>query len=416
MSHVDEGTLHAWLDGELGERRAGEIEEHVAICKRCDALLEEAIREHARAGELLAEAAALPAGAPAFSELVRRSEEAQARATEEQPAPGGLDGGPSFLVPGLAWAATLVLAFFLGWQAQQRSGLAGPEGGIAARPAPVADAGSVAEPDAPVDGLVAEADEAVAELERPVAELERPVVEPATPIGNESLVSEAPPVVPSAEEEAERVEEARRLSAEPPVAELARQEARLGVVDTDGGRARLALSGLQPIRPREAAHWLGIDPLRLPGADLREVAVGPSYELPGVPGRPVLRMVYDDSGSDELITVTQQHVGDEPRLPPRPQQIVELEPQPRAASQDESQESAAGTPQRLVVPDDQVWTYDGGDVSDRTSYPRGLESAILVVNPDGRRQLRWMDSRGYLVIIEAALSEERLRELAAALR
>ena len=35
MQHLDEGTIHAWLDGALGTDRAGEAESHVAACREC---------------------------------------------------------------------------------------------------------------------------------------------------------------------------------------------------------------------------------------------------------------------------------------------------------------------------------------------------------------------------------------------
>ena len=41
MKHLDEGTIHAWLDGELRED-ADEIERHVAACAECAARVAEA--------------------------------------------------------------------------------------------------------------------------------------------------------------------------------------------------------------------------------------------------------------------------------------------------------------------------------------------------------------------------------------
>lgn len=35
MQHLDDGTIHAWLDGALGAARAGEVELHVATCRAC---------------------------------------------------------------------------------------------------------------------------------------------------------------------------------------------------------------------------------------------------------------------------------------------------------------------------------------------------------------------------------------------
>jgi len=57
MSHVDDGTLHAYLDGELSPAEVQGVEAHLAQCPACRGRLDE---EHAlitRAGELLALAA-----------------------------------------------------------------------------------------------------------------------------------------------------------------------------------------------------------------------------------------------------------------------------------------------------------------------------------------------------------------------
>src|SRR5207245_1032471 len=58
MSHVDDGTLHAYLDGELSPPEAQAVEAHVAQCLACGTRLEEERALIVRAGELLAQAAA----------------------------------------------------------------------------------------------------------------------------------------------------------------------------------------------------------------------------------------------------------------------------------------------------------------------------------------------------------------------
>jgi len=42
MQHLDEGTIHAWLDGALAEREAAVVAAHVAECRDCAALVAEA--------------------------------------------------------------------------------------------------------------------------------------------------------------------------------------------------------------------------------------------------------------------------------------------------------------------------------------------------------------------------------------
>jgi hypothetical protein len=101
MSHTDDGTLHAYLDGALSAREAVELEQHVAACADCRARLDEARALIKRAGNLLALAAppqgALPPWPVAAPRRSRR-------------------GG----VP-LAWAATVVLALGAAWYVGRRT-------------------------------------------------------------------------------------------------------------------------------------------------------------------------------------------------------------------------------------------------------------------------------------------------------
>ena len=66
MSHVDDGTLHAYLDGELSLPEAQSIEAHVAQCPACRTRLEEERALITRAGELLAQATPPDREVPAF--------------------------------------------------------------------------------------------------------------------------------------------------------------------------------------------------------------------------------------------------------------------------------------------------------------------------------------------------------------
>lgn len=99
MSHVDDGTLHAYLDGELSPVEVEHLEGHLAGCTACRSRLEEERALIERAARLLG--AAVPRGptraAPPLHQLERRR---------------GI--WPRVRVP-LAWAATIVLALGLGW-------------------------------------------------------------------------------------------------------------------------------------------------------------------------------------------------------------------------------------------------------------------------------------------------------------
>jgi hypothetical protein len=98
MPHVDDGALHAYLDGELTGAERDRLLAHLAECATCRTRLEEERALAARAGELLARAAP-PQRGPAVFPPVARSR------------------APSWRIPA-AWAATLTIAFAVGWYAQ----------------------------------------------------------------------------------------------------------------------------------------------------------------------------------------------------------------------------------------------------------------------------------------------------------
>src|SRR5216110_2248304 len=98
MSHVDDGALHAYLDGELSPLESQDVEAHIAQCPGCRRRLDEERALIARADELLGLAAPPDRAIPPFR-------------------PG--DRVPPvqlwwrLRVP-LAWAATVVLALGAG--------------------------------------------------------------------------------------------------------------------------------------------------------------------------------------------------------------------------------------------------------------------------------------------------------------
>src|SRR5256885_16150583 len=98
MSHVDDGTLHAYLDGELSPPEAQGVEAHLAQCPGCRGRLEEERALITRAGELLALAAPPDRALPPF------------RAGDVKPPPRLWWQ----VRQPLAWAATVVLALGIG--------------------------------------------------------------------------------------------------------------------------------------------------------------------------------------------------------------------------------------------------------------------------------------------------------------
>src|SRR3989441_11389342 len=66
MSHVDDGTLHAYLDAELSPVQSQDVEAHIAQCPGCRDRLEEERALIARADELLGLAAPPDRAVPPF--------------------------------------------------------------------------------------------------------------------------------------------------------------------------------------------------------------------------------------------------------------------------------------------------------------------------------------------------------------
>jgi hypothetical protein len=98
MSHVDDGTLHAYLDGELTAVESGRLDAHLAACQACRGRLEEERALIERASKLLSRAVPpTPVrAAPPLHELRQRRVMWRLR------------------MP-LAWAATILFAVGIGW-------------------------------------------------------------------------------------------------------------------------------------------------------------------------------------------------------------------------------------------------------------------------------------------------------------
>lgn len=98
MSHVDDGTLHAYLDGELTPVESERLDAHLAACQACRARLEEERALIERASKLLSRAVppTPERAAPPLHQLRRPRVAWRLR------------------MP-LAWAATVLMAVWIGW-------------------------------------------------------------------------------------------------------------------------------------------------------------------------------------------------------------------------------------------------------------------------------------------------------------
>lgn len=116
MSHVDDGTLHAYLDGELEAVQPGAsaaLEAHIAACGECRARLEDERRIRDRASAILGHAEPAGLEVPPFDAVLQR-----ARGNVGGDAAPGSRPRRSFTLP-LAWAASIVLALAGGWWARE---------------------------------------------------------------------------------------------------------------------------------------------------------------------------------------------------------------------------------------------------------------------------------------------------------
>lgn len=142
MSHVGEGTLHAYLDNELPPAERTEFEQHLAQCADCRAQLAEERALFERATALLGSTRPPERAVPPFEQLRRALPPRR----------------PWYLRTGFAWAASLILAVGFGYYLSDR--VAAPR----SQPATLAE--SAASPEAEslhADGLVARQEQAPAQ-------------------------------------------------------------------------------------------------------------------------------------------------------------------------------------------------------------------------------------------------------------
>lgn len=67
MQHLDEGTIHAWIDGELPPDEASRVEAHASVCRECSALVAEARGLVAASSRIVSALDVVPSGVlPAF--------------------------------------------------------------------------------------------------------------------------------------------------------------------------------------------------------------------------------------------------------------------------------------------------------------------------------------------------------------
>lgn len=195
MQHVDEGTLHALLDGALRAHepeRADRVEAHLETCADCRARLEAAATLREEASGIL-DATDTTVARPDFEEVRARAGATAPDIDETRGTPGGGPAGTGLRrqyrwTRGLAWAATIVVALGTGYMARD---LVGPTGEPVSRTTDAIEADrSAAQAER---GPSAEGPDERSEAERPAAEA--PSTEPdadAAPAGQPPTDVEAP--------------------------------------------------------------------------------------------------------------------------------------------------------------------------------------------------------------------------------
>lgn len=353
MAHMDEGTLHALLDGALRAmepERAEAVQAHLESCAECRARAEEAARLRGRTDEILG--VLEPSVTPDFEEVLVR-----AGARGRAPTSGLLR--QHRWTRGLAWAATIVIALGTGYLIRDQV-VPGPAAEVtsseaadrAAGPRQAADGGGadagagLTEPQADLPRTASEEPEALesdrrAPTEsdrRELAESERPG--PMAPERSEPSLaaSDRPPAQEQARRQPqEPAEEERQDPQEPPVAaDVAAQEP-LEMEELRVDAARMAMQSRERLEAARLARASerqapaqSTDVLVLPGdtlASFRDAEPGAVAALAGaplmvLPGAEVLRAQVGQGDGDAVIVSVQRLEGLELRVTQRPVSIA----------------------------------------------------------------------------------------------
>ncbi len=419
MSHIDEGLLHEYIDGQGSESERVEIERHLSTCKDCLARLHEAETAIHGTSKLLGQLESGPVTPPPWREIEARA------AARARPATRRM-----WLKPSLAWAASIAIAFGVGFFTNA----------VVLAPREVARVATLTEIPAVATSRSETLDETRPMLERsadkrdvaPTAAGRSAEMEEAKPAAKVSTRGAAELPAGAAQRqvagalkarESDRIERAGAPAAAEPLADradapaqereqLARKAAnepanRAKQAEQDpeadartstgprraleAGRRRLAEmkddlaavvtnavkvtgdavsadeSALPPaprffqVGPDEATDWLGGEVRALPELSLQRVEVGPGDAAHGeFAGRPIVRLTYEDAAGLEIV-LTQQRLTD-------------------------------------------------AELSAEEQQP------TLLVSPNSATTYRWHDGRGYRLTLTAAVSSDSLRALAERVR
>lgn len=432
MQHISEPLLQAYIDEFCGDARRAEIEAHIASCERCRVRIADARAAAQKASRLLGTLEPGPVHAPSFEELKERAiaqpagPDKVAAALEAARAatatPEKDKKRSSWHRSGLAWAATIVIAFGLGWLT--RSGVDRPAD-LRARQESVAGVRDEGSGRAASDIAAGEAAQS-APAPREAAELQESVEDVGAGddrVGNLRTLSAepaAPAPDPAQQEVARRQAEevATPASAEERVAELPqaaplerpfinaqveseaqgleRNEAAAG----RAGFADAAADGFLVVDRDDAELWLGAPLRELSELALLRAEVGPGALVEGgIAGRPAVRSVYRARTGQEIVLL-QQYIGpvDQSRL-----------------AQVDANFTLKATPAEATERAKRFRSADAltNERADRDrAAAAGLDLPATVREPDGRVTYTWLQPEGYLLSVSAELDADVVRGLA----
>ena len=251
MSHVDDGALHAYLDGELTPVERARLEAHVAECAPCRTRLDEERALIERASGLLGLAQPPERAMPPLHQLRRP------RLTWRLRVP-------------IAWAASVVLALGLGYYiGGENPGQVMPLAG--AREEAVANQDHLAAPASPPP--------AVAKARTPARRAANQVAaRNAAPVDSTAVRALLDSTSAASGVVAIRPREALRDAAPAPVPSAAVVTSRAEAEEVTL-RGRLMATEWQIIRPGPARDLLGADPVGIPGVAVRNIRRSPTGDV-----------------------------------------------------------------------------------------------------------------------------------------
>lgn len=453
MPHISDPLLQAYIDGFCNDARVTQLEAHLETCDECRDRLEAARHVAAQASQLLGALEPGPVHAPSFEELQARAA-ARATGSEAESATGHEVDWASMVTPpksrtplwrrpALAWAATLVMAFGLGW-------LSGTELDLSADlQAPAAPSfenlgAELSSEDAPDEAAARQQERFVADEVDQSQTLQQELVvadeiddlqkaakrSASSEVAAEPAPQPAPPASTVLQARVQRDVTAqssgapamagdRRVVAEevaapPPVRENAPAEGELRFTELNEqpGRAGAfadvgVANGFFVVDRDGAALWLGVAPRELPDLELVRVEVGPGVLVDnGLPGRPAVRLVYLASSGQE-ISLLQQYTG-----------RLEGVEQAQLGTLADDRADAAAAPARAERSRSSGFAADREVGADLDALVVGgkLDLPVTERRPDGTNVYRWIDDAGYLLSISGAIEPQLLRGLADGIR